>query len=221
MNCTDAQTLFNQYLDGELSSTEQSALEMHLIDCGSCSESVVALRTLLDQAEELPSGISPGRDLWPSIRNQIEEKMAGSVIRGEGFRWSGRYTRSLVTVAASFLIITFSVTALRLYSDGIDSVDKHFSEWNQGLVTFAAMEKQYMGATEDLIKSIDSYEDNLPESARKVIEENLEIIDAAINESRMVLLDNPSDVQMQSMLSANYRRKVELLKWTAQLTTQL
>ena len=221
MNCTDAQTLFNLFIDEELQSTERSEVEVHLSSCVSCRETLTGLGALMQQAEEMPSMISPHNDLWPGIRNQIEEKMAKSVIIGQGFRRSGWHSRPLVTVAASFLIITISVIALRLYSDGIDSVDKHISGWNQGLVTFAAMEKQYMGATQDLIKSISGNEGNLPESTRNVIEQNLELIEDAIHHSRVALFNNPTNTELQSMLSANYRRKVELLQWTAQLTTQL
>lgn len=220
MKCTDAQTLFNQYLDGELHSNERPVFEKHLAACVSCSESLSRLRALMEQAEELPSMVSPHNDLWPGISNQIEQKMVQSAVKSSPFRRPGWHSRPLVTVAATFLIITFSVIALRLYSDRIDSVDKHFSEWTQGLVTFAAMEKQYMGATQDLIYSIDGYEGNLPESARKVIEENLELIEDAIHDSRVALINNPADGELQSMLSANYRRKVELLQWTAHLTTQ-
>ncbi len=221
MNCTDAQTLFNQYMDGELQSTERSEFEEHLAACVSCSESLAGLRALLDQAEELPPLISPHNDLWPGIRNQIEEKTVQSHVRSSPFRRPGWHSRPLVTVAATFMIIAFSVIALRLYSDGIDSAERYLAEWNQGLVTLAAMEKQYMGATEDLIYSIRGYESNLPESTRDVIEMNLELIESAIHDSRMALLNNPSDAELQSMLSANYRRKIELLQWTAQLTTQL
>ncbi len=71
MNCTDAQTLFNQYLDGELHSTEQPVFDEHLAACVSCSESLSRLRALMEQAEELPSMVSPHNDLWPGIRNQI------------------------------------------------------------------------------------------------------------------------------------------------------
>jgi hypothetical protein len=221
MNCTGAQTLFNQYLDGELSPIERSNLEDHLAACTSCSGSVENLRELLAYAGELTSMIPPRTDLWPGIRNQIEEKMARSYARRAGFRRLGWHARPLVTVSAAFLIITLSVVALRLYSDGINTVDGHLVDWNRGLVTLAAMEKQYMGVAEDLISSIRGYEGNLPESARVTIEENLELIDVAIHDSRLALLNNPSDAELQSMLSANYRRKVELLQWTAQLTTQL
>ncbi len=175
----------------------------------------------MEQAEELPSMVSPHNDLWPGIRDQIEQKMVQPAVRSSPFRRLGWHSRPLVTVAATFLIITFSVIALRLYSDGIDSVEKYLTEWNQGLVTFAAMEKQYMGATQDLIYSIDGYEGNLPESTRDVIEQNLILIEDAIHDSRVALINNPTDGALQSMLSANYRRKVELLQWTAQLTTQL
>ena len=159
MNCTNAQALFNQYLDGELQSTEQPVFEEHLAACVSCSESLSRLRALMEQAEELPSMVSPRNDLWPGIRNQIEQKMVQPAVRSSPFRRLGWHSRPLVTVAATFLIITFSVIALRLYSDGIDS--------------------------------------------------------------HVALINNPTDVELQSMLSANYRRKVELLQWTAQLTTQL
>ena len=221
MNCTDAQNLFNRYMDGELGSKKSTILEEHLEACPACRESLGQLRTLVEQAERMPMMISPRRDLWPGIRNRIEEGMAKSTTKEVGIGQIGWPVRSLIAAAAAILIITASVVTVRLFSDGFDSLERFYAGWNQGLVTLAAMEKQYLGVTKDLIYSIGECEDNLTESAREIIEHHLEIIESAIEDSRIALIENPSDTKLQSMLSTTYRQKVELLHWTAQLLTQL
>ena len=48
---------------------------------------------------------------------------------------------------------------------------------------------------------------------------NLAMLDNAIEESRIALRQHPSDRELQSLLSTVYRKKVELLQWTAHITT--
>ena len=219
MNCHNAENLLNRYVDGELDRGETEVLEEHIASCSRCREALGQLRALVEQAGSAAPVISPGRDLWPSIRNRIEADTAGpTVSRRETGRpeWT---VRALVPMAAAILLVITSVITLRLFSDGLDSLERFTSEWNQGLATLAAMEQQYVGVTEDLFYSISGYGEKLPETAREAIEQNLAIIETAIADSRAAALDNPSDAELQSLLSTVYRQKMELLKWTARIST--
>jgi len=135
-------------------------------------------------------------------------------------RRSVRPAYSLIAAAAVLLAVFASVVTLRLFSDGLDSLEIFQAEWSRSLITIAAMEKQYAGATEDLVSSMGEYQESLPEPTRNVIEGHLQMIEGAIEDSRAALADNPSDAELQSMLSTTYRQKVGLLQWTVQLTTQ-
>lgn len=220
MTCRDTQRLMDGYLDGALADMERAVLEDHLAACFSCREVLAQLKALLDEAGKMSMTKSPPRDLWPAIRSRIEERMVQTADLKAGMRRFVRPAYSLIAAAAVLLVVFASVVTLRLSRDGLDSLEIFQAEWSRGLITIAAMEKQYAGATEDLVSSMGEYQESLPEPTRKVIEDHLQMIEGAIEDSRAALADNPSDAELQSMLSTTCHQKVALLQWTVQLTTQ-
>jgi len=52
-----------------------------------------------------------------------------------------------------------------------------------------------------------------------LLERNLEIIDAAIAESRAALARDPANAELRGLFAAAYRHKVELLRWAAHAAT--
>lgn len=219
MTCRDTQRLMDGYLAGILTDVERAVFEDHLATCSSCRQVLAQVRALLDEASKIPMTKSPTRDLWPAIRSRIEERMVQTADREAGTRRFVRPAYSLIVTTTVLLVVFASVVTVRLFSDGLDTLKTFQATWSRDLITIAAMEKQYAGATEDLVASMGEYQASLPETTRKVIEDHLQMIEGAIEDSRAALADNPSDTELQSTLSTTYRQKVGLLQWTVQLTT--
>ncbi len=211
MTCGQAQQLLNDLVDGLLPVEERSRIEAHLADCGPCREELAELRDLLDTAADLPTGITPGRDLWPTV----DARLAAPA---QLPRFS-RIGPALAAAALLLLVVGASLTLPRMIERGLGSMEGITTEWHLGQLTTAAMERQYLGAIEELSWVVAERRATVPESALELIDSNLEVLDEAIEDSRTALRQNPSDRELQSILSTVYQKKVELLQWTAQIAT--
>src|SRR6267154_5093916 len=65
-------TRLSAYIDGELDSTEQAALEAHLATCGQCYATLGELRQVVARAKSLPD-TPPATDLWRDIRAKLTQ----------------------------------------------------------------------------------------------------------------------------------------------------
>src|SRR5690348_18278932 len=60
----------SEYVDGELTPAERTALEAHLAACGACRETLEELRRVVARAQTLDDR-PPTADLWPGIARHI------------------------------------------------------------------------------------------------------------------------------------------------------
>ena len=211
MMCEEARQILNDFIDRILPENERARIESHLADCGHCREELARLRSLLDDAAVLPTAITPGRDLWPAVEAQITAEVRLPRI--------SRLRPALAAAALLLLVAGASLPLPRIIERGLGSMEGMTTEWHLGQLTTAAMERQYLGAIEELSWVVAGRRASMPESALILIESNLEALDEAIEDSRTALRKNPSDRELQSMLSTVYQKKVELLQWTAQIAT--
>ena len=223
MKCREARQFLDDYADGSLQEQARTALEDHLRGCFRCRSEASQLKELIGRAGELPGGIPPRRDLWSDIRDRIEgerkaERPVPARARVRGYP-SRRPALPVATAAALLILAAGSLLIPRLLDRGSGSFSLMRSDWQTGLLTGAAMEKEYVAVTEGLFYSVMEAGTELPESTLEVIDEHLQIIDDAIESTRIAFHNDPSDVELQSMLSAAHRRKVELLQWTTRLAT--
>jgi hypothetical protein len=87
------------------------------------------------------------------------------------------------------------------------------------LVEFELAEDQYEAAAARLLESLESRGDSLPPETRALVDENLRIIDRAIEEVRSALESEPGDTSTGHALNALYRRKVEFLWSVSRLSS--
>jgi len=215
MTCERVQQLLDDFVDGLLPERDRSRLEAHLTGCDSCRRDLAALQAMLDDAAALPTEIDPSKDLWSAVKSQIGEER--SVPSRLSFFNRPKY---VLAAAALFVLVTAGSLLLpRMIERGMGSIEWMMTEWQIGQITTAAMERQYLGAIEELSYAVAERRAAVPESALDMIDQNLRVLDDAIEESRNALWNNPSDRELQSILSTVYQQKVELLQWTAQIAT--
>ncbi len=217
MRCAECRDRLEDWLDGILPAREHRAVQHHLAGCPECRREAEAGAALARSVTELPREIAPRRDLWPGISTRLAAAdPTGSASR---FRWLPRPANPLAAAAAVLIVLLGALIVPRLTTNR--GADREGFGWEHviGLLTTAEMEQQYRGAADDLISSLAGMPAVLPDTAREVIEANLQLVEQAITESRTALTAYPSDAGLQSMLAAAYRHKIELLQHTARLTT--
>jgi hypothetical protein len=219
----------NDYVDGTLAPAAVHEVEAHLERCAACRDELAALRALLDEAAALSRSIDPPRDLWPDIDARIEDAEAASPApRLEAAGRSLRSMRYPLAAAAVVLVVASSaVTALLLSGRGSPQIASlppavAGDAWDGSPVArWHVAEGEYLRAAAELLEALEAARGRLPPAAVQTIESNLRILDAAIRESRAALALDPVNGQLLEMLSATYRKKLELLQHVNRLAAEL
>jgi hypothetical protein len=230
MKHEEIKKLLEDYLDGTLDADHADRVEAHLEGCVDCRDEVKALRALLAEAEKLPRSIEPPRDLWPEVDARLDapdDVVAGMIEPSGGLRsrsvWSLRYP--LAAAAVVLMVVSSAVTALivgnrppelsgmRPAPGGVATVSL-ISEWQSA-------EEEYLRATAELTEALEVTKGGLDPEVVRVIEENLRIIDAAIQESRAALALDSSNRELVEMLAARYETKLEVLQQVNRISAEL
>lgn len=178
--------------------------------------------------EELPS-----RDLWLGVAERIAHQPAAPKLpRSEGGRQSTvTFTLSQLAVAASLLIavasgLTWLATNRPALTGGgqAEEVIQAYRE-PQGtpepgggqIVQANFADAQFNAAVSDLERILREERDRLDPRTVLVLERNLKVIDAAINEARMALDQDPANPFLNSHLADARRRKIDLLRHATSL----
>jgi hypothetical protein len=87
--------------------------------------------------------------------------------------------------------------------------------------TVGLADAQYDAAVADLEKALNAGRGRLDASTVAIVEHNLQIIDQAINQARQALIGDPANSYLSSHLVEARRRKLDLLRRAAALTTDM
>ncbi|MEL7062071.1 MAG: hypothetical protein AAGN46_18735, partial [Acidobacteriota bacterium] len=169
-----------------------------------------------------PSVIEPTRDLWPEIRGRLEPRrprrrrprpalaaaaglvlgLAVGVIGGRAFDILDRPAGSapaIVPVAASLSEDPHQM---------IDTLEAEVLRTKEQLwLSALSRSSQALAVGADGSSSTGNLD-----ARRRVIEDNLEIIDRALDDIRAALVQDPSNPRLQRALMATHRRSLELLR---------
>jgi anti-sigma factor RsiW len=221
--------LLDDYLDGELTPREERDVRRHLMQCEPCREQEAALRRLLDSAAELPEEILPGRDLWSGIAARLEPRAelrerqardAAVVVPLPRRRPVPAWMRAAATVV---LVAGATLLALRLperrAAPEVEPVAAAgvAATADAALVAFQPVEREYRAAIDDLARVLEERRGELAPQTVRVLEENLRVIDAAIEESRQALEADPASRELTRMLADAYNAKLGVLRLAVQL----
>jgi hypothetical protein len=218
-------TRLDDWAGGELNDLEGAAVRVHLDGCDACRAEAEALRALVAEAAALPREIAPTRELWSGIEARIQPRAASAPVIPLRSRLQAPLRRQppawLLAAAAVLLVATTSLVTLRFAGgpagDGVRPGQGADAASMTAFAAFEPAEREYSRAIEDLRLLLDTRRDALAPETVAVLEENLAIIDAAIQQSRAALQADPSSRELAQMLAAAYDTKIEVLERAVQL----
>lgn len=177
-------------------------------------------------AAKLPL-VEPSRDLWPGIEARLGAQATHiSPVAQRRPRGIVVSTRMLASAAAILMMATAGTTYLvlrdRLGGGTVAGVASGAQPVQGGLVTQASLTVggefgAYTEEIDDLQGAIAERRSRLDPATIAVIERNLRIIDAAIEESRVALAKDPASPLLTALLSEALANKVRLLRQAALL----
>lgn len=215
----------SEYLDGELAAAERETMDAHLAGCAECRVTLDELRAIAVMADRLEDQ-PPGSDLWPAIAARIGEarEAAGAVALAEWRRRSERrFSFSLPQLAAaSIALMLFSGGTVWLARPrgpspaaaptitGTEAAPGRRDAPAQLVTNFGGV--SYETAVRDLERVLADGREVLDPATVQVLEQNLAIIDRAIEDARRAVAEDPANVYLNNHLAESMKRKLELLR---------
>lgn len=192
------------------------------------------LRALLST---LPKELAPEQDLSASIaartwdsRERLPEGFidasATELRRKPEPWWSGQGIK-LAAAAVALIVVTSAVTTA-LVRDRTRLNDATATVAGASIngapaatfVGYADVEGQYASAIADMVAALDANRDRLPTETVQLIEENLRIIDEAIQHSLAALASAPHSLPLQQAVMTSYEKKLDFLRQAAAITAE-
>ncbi len=199
------------YLDGELAPDAHAAVEAHLAGCAACREVLQDLRALV-QAAPAYAGSDPAPVVWDRIAAGID---AG---RSVAFptRATRRYSLGQMVAAAALVGLVAAGGVWSVMRPG--AAAPTLAGGNPGgepvLVSVGSPldDPAYTSAIEELEATLAAGRAVLDSATIQIVEENLRVIDAAIDEARTAIAADPSNAYLGARVKLHMQRKLVLLR---------
>lgn len=203
----------SEYLDGDLTPAERTALEAHLAACGACRRTLEELRRVVARAQALDDR-PPVADLWPGIAEYIGVVSLAA-------RRARRLSFTVPQLAAAAVVLAFlsggsAWLALRDHQSLPPTAPSTPVMTSGGMSLLDARTAASVAALE---QTLARNRDRLDTATVRVIEKNLGIIDRAIRDAQSALAADPANPYLNQHLAQETRRKLELLRQAATLAS--
>jgi anti-sigma factor RsiW len=215
--CRSFRPLLDDLVDGTLTHDAETSVWSHLERCPRCRQEAEDLRRLVEQARQLhaadPEPV-PRRDLWPNIEQRLTP--------------SGQRRPVLLVAAAAVVAAAMgaliAMLALRQLPEG-PTLAQQTAPTSTAVVaasrtapSLAHVDQQFRTVRSELIAVIDSRREQLPAETVAMIDDNLEIIDAALQQIRAALDADPSNTELRHLFVATYRKEIDFLQKMARFS---
>ena len=206
----------SEYLDGEVTGPERTALEAHVASCDACRTTLDELRRVVTNARALDDR-PPTVDLWPAIATRIG-LASRSKVRPLARRFA--FTMPQLVAAAVVLALLSGGAAWLIGRRGTVPTQRvQASERTPAFLNASAYpgDPRYAAQVADLERAVAQGRGRLDTATVRVIERNLRIIDRAIRGAQSALAADPANSYLNLHLAQEMRRKLELLRQAATL----
>jgi tetratricopeptide (TPR) repeat protein len=215
----------SDYLDGEeLSATERAAIEAHLATCEACRTTLAELEEVAARASSLPNR-APVGNLWPGVAERLTPPSAVLPFPRPLHRRFSFTLPQLVAAGLALMVLSGGLVWVARLGDPRASlptagaqvppttelqVVEHEELSPIPRVAFA--DANYDKAVADLEKVLEDNRSRLDPQTVQILEENLQTIDQAIEQSRKALRADPANVYLNGHFAASRNRKLALLR---------
>lgn len=205
------------YLDDELGREERAEMEAHLADCPDCRLDLDGLRAVLTRARSLDAR-GPADDLWPAILTRIE---AGADVVPIGVARAPRERRFALTLpqlvaAGVALMLTGAATSWFVLGGTVDPAPAvaaaDTAAVADGVLATYPGAPEVEGRLAHLEALLDRARAQLDPETIAIIEKNLAIVQAAVDEAERALAIDPANEYLRAHLDRTLRTKVDVLE---------
>ena len=221
------ETAIDDYVDGISSAEAMRTMDVHLAECDACRDLVADLRAIRSLTRSLTPHAPPAR-VWTQLEAAMDaERRAGRAER----RGSTVFSLSAFGLqqAAALAMTTMLGGGLwwvggrlvPLTADVAVQLSAPVSMAGVGSIPLQMAEADFTTAIAGLEQMTTARRDALDPDTMGVVQANLSVIDAAIDDSRAVLKTEPESQVAQDSLFEALRSKVALLQDTLALINEM
>jgi hypothetical protein len=221
MTCQELDGRLDDWVDGTLAGEAAAEVEAHLASCPRCQEQERRMRQLLAHAASLPRSLTPPRDLWPGISRRLERERRWSWAGGLQ-PWALAAAATVAVALAAVLWTGRSPSAVKMVEIPAATPEARLAalpETSDPVI--AAAEREYEDAANALLEALQKRQSEISPETLVAVRANLEVIDRALAELREALVKDPSSPELNRMLVATHRKKVDVLRRVVRLSTAL
>jgi predicted anti-sigma-YlaC factor YlaD len=222
MTCQELDARLDEWLDGLLSPPLAAEVEAHLASCAACRESARKLRQVLAHATALPRSVAPPRDLWPGIESRVARS---------GWSRLLAWDNPTLLAAAAVVVGLLAVVLVNRSPGTVRTVEipvanpATLAQVSAGTAVddpvLAQAERDYETAANTLLAALQQRRRALTPQTIAGVQQNLQVIDRALVEVRQALARDPHNPELNRMLVATHRKKVDVLQRVVRLSTTL
>ena len=222
--CHDVQPRLSEFADGELSGGDRTEVTAHLVNCEACRDLLHDLQHIRRAAESL-GPIAPPDHVWLQVAGQARierpmvERPATRIARSPATRqWIGLAAALvLVTVGAHYFLNSVPVESGP--NDPGNAAEASSVKRIADELTLAM--EHYDNAVTELETLARASKDVLDPQMTEALRQNIQTVNAAIDESRAALVENPGSKTARDSLVEALRRKVVVLQATVNLMNEM
>lgn len=213
----------SELLDGELEGEELRSAQAHLAHCPACRTVAADLRRIARAARGL-GDIPPGRDLWPGIEGRLGGAAAEARRADPAGRRAQRRRGLVLSVpqlaAAAVLLVAVSSLVTVAVTGGPSPGSARLGSPDSpapGVAGAAAPDAPpgLADEVESLTRAVREGGARLDPETRRILEDNLAVIEGAIADARRALLQDPANPFLEEHLARAWQRKLAYLREAA------
>jgi anti-sigma factor RsiW len=221
MKCQQMDERLDDYVDGNLDEAAAREVEQHLAACAACRAAEQATRRLLAHAAALPRSVAPPGDLWPGIERRVARRGLAGLLA-----WRQPW---LLASAAAVALAVVAGVVWRGAPEGVQAVAipsagpslEPVSTGPREDPSLADAEREYEAAAKTLLAVLEQSRGRMAAADLARVEDNVAVIDRALAEVRAALAKDPESPELNRMLVATHRKKVDVLRRVVRLSTEL
>lgn len=217
MNAHPDEGRLNDWVDGLLEPADAEAVRMHVEACARCADDIAKLRRLLALAAEVPRAIEPPAGTWEAIADRTVDlgRRRREVLYG---------LRLPLAAAAVVLVALGGALAALVLRDAapaataIAVTDDHAG--GMALAALASAESEYDRTFDGLLAEYRQRQPQLDTATIRVVDENLLIIEQALERARAALEADPTNGELPLLITDTHRKRIALVERALRLSAR-